>query len=106
MSLLSPFTASLALRPFRDEAVGDGLFWGKPEGGGVASSGWSLHLQGGGDFIQTEPASVLQLRVVNVQLDNRKHSRSHDTSLSTAGDATCWPAATRSVLSSLFSQEF
>lgn len=65
-TLFSLLAASLLVRPLGDEAVGDGMFWRKPEDGGVASPGRSLHLQGRGDFLQTEPASVLQLCVVHV----------------------------------------
>lgn len=72
---------SLAVHPLSDEAVGDGMFWRKPADGGVASLGRSLYLQSRGDFLQTEPASVLQLCAVHVQLDNKQHSRSGDTSL-------------------------
>ena len=65
-ALLSLILVSLALRPLCDEAVGDGVFWREPQDGGVSSPGRSLHLQGRGDLLQTEPASVLQLAVVHV----------------------------------------
>lgn len=63
--------APLLLRPLCDEVVCDGLFGGEPQGRGVASP-WRLHLQGGGDVLETEPASVLQLGAVHVQLDERR----------------------------------
>ncbi len=64
--LLSSFTVLLAVHPLCDEAVGDGVLRRKPEDRGGASPGRSLHLQGRGDFLQSEPASVLELCVVNV----------------------------------------
>lgn len=67
------------VHPLDDEAVGDGVFGRKPEDGGLTSPGRSLDLQGGGDLLQTEPASVLQLRMVHVYLDDKQHPRSHDT---------------------------
>lgn len=60
--------ASLTLRPLRDEVVCDGVFGGEPQRRGVASPWQTLHLQGGGDLMEAEPASVLQLGVVDVQL--------------------------------------
>lgn len=62
------------LRPLCDEPVGDGLFGGEPEGGGVASLGQSLHLQGGGDLKEAAPAGVFQLCLVHEQLEETGHS--------------------------------
>lgn len=57
--------ALLTVKPLCDEAVGDGVFGWEPERGRVASPGRSLDLQGGADFFQAEPASVLQLCVLD-----------------------------------------
>lgn len=69
--LLVLLAALLLLHPLCDQVVCDGLFGGEPEGRGVASPWQHLYLQGGGDVMETEPASVLQLGVVHIQLDER-----------------------------------
>lgn len=58
---LSALTLPLLLHPLPDEAVGEGVFWRKPDDGGVASPGRSFHLEGTGDFVHGEPASIFQL---------------------------------------------
>lgn len=79
MRFLVPLlAASLKLRPLCDEAVCDGVFGGQPEGGRVAPPPQRLHLKGRGDLRQSEPASVLQLGVVNVHLDNRQRSQAEN----------------------------
>lgn len=70
--LLPHLAALLPVPPLCDEAVCDGVPGREPEDWVVTSLGWNLHLQGGGDLLQTEPAGILQLFMVQLYLDDKK----------------------------------
>lgn len=61
--------AVLLLPPLHDKAVSNSMFGRQPDSGSMISPWWSFYLQSAGDFFLSKPASILQLQVVHIQLE-------------------------------------